>query len=102
MTDRKLTPEEFLDEFIVAYLDVLKTDVLITSHAGELINTSVGEFIKPWCNKIRVMQSAAVAERLKEQEATITTLKLAITKYLNDPSFETDVLTDALATEAPQ
>jgi len=59
-----MTPEELFDDFIPAYLHVLITDALLTGHAGELINTSLDEFIKPWCERIRSMTSAAVqAER---------------------------------------
>jgi len=52
--------EKILDEFIQAYLHVLKTDVLMTSRAGELINTSLDDFIKPWCERIRFMKDTAV------------------------------------------
>jgi len=58
--------EKVLDEFIQAYLHVLKTDVLMTSRAGELINTSLDDFIKPWCERIRFMKDTAV---LAENEA---------------------------------
>jgi len=60
------TLEKILDEFIQAYLHVLKTDVLMTSRAGELINTSLDDFIKPWCERIRFMKDTAV---LAEREA---------------------------------
>ena len=66
-----MTPEELFDEFIQAYIYVLRTDVLFTSYAGELINVSVDEFIKPWCEKIRDMISAAQAETAKEVKGTI-------------------------------
>jgi len=59
-----MTPEELFDEFIRAYLSVLRTDVLMTGRVGELINTSLEEFLKPWCERIRSMTSAAIqAER---------------------------------------
>ena len=61
-----MTPEELFDEFIPAYLHVLITDALLTGHAGELINTSLEEFVKPWCEKIQSMIDAAQAEQRRK------------------------------------
>jgi len=42
-----------------------------------------------------------LTNELREKDTTIATLREAITKYLNDPEWETNILTEALAPEAP-
>ncbi len=64
-----MTPEELFDEFIQAYLHVLRTGVLLTLGTRELINTSLDEFVKPWCEKVQSMMKAAQAEQ-RRKDAT--------------------------------
>jgi len=90
------TLEKVLDEFIQAYLHVLKTDVLMTSHAGELINTSLDDFIKPWCERIRFMKDTAV---LAENKACAV---LAKSMTGARPRQISEAIRARTTTEAPQ